>query len=81
MSAQVTAIRPTTTAADNPTVWLSPDQVCERVPGMTKRRLEEMRAAGRGPRYFKPTGKTVIYEQADIDAWVRATVVTTRDSA
>ena len=77
MSAKVTALRPATPAP----VWLSPDQVCERVPGMTPRNLEELRAKGRGPEFFKPTPRVVVYELAAVDAWVRAHAVSTRDSA
>jgi len=56
--------------------------VCERVPGLTVRNLEELRGKGRGPRYYKPTGpngKVVVYEQGDVDAWVLSTAVTTQD--
>lgn len=60
--------------------YLSPEQVCEIVPGMTITLLSRMRDARRGPRYYKPTPKTVIYERADVDAWVRSTVVETRES-
>lgn len=63
-----------------PPVWLSPEQVCERVPGITVRNLSEMRDRGRGPRYFKPTPKTVIYEQGVIDQWVADSAIDTRTS-
>lgn len=53
-----------------PQVWLSPEQVCARVPGMTIVKLRNLRAAGIGPAYSKPTYKTVVYAQADVDAWV-----------
>jgi len=76
MSATVTAIKPR-----QETIWLSPEQVCDRVPGMTLSRLKELRAAGRGPAYSKPTLKTVIYSAADIDAWVRGTRVSTREQS
>lgn len=68
-------------AADRSRVWLSPAQVCEHVPGMTERNLEELRGKGKGPRYFKPTLKTVLYDRADVDAWIEATQVTTRDAS
>lgn len=60
-------------------VYLSPAQVCELVPGMTERRLRGMRAEGTGPRYFKPSLKTVVYAEADVRAWVKAHLVTTRE--
>lgn len=62
---------------DEPT-WLSPDQVCEVAPGMTPRRLEYLRGKRQGPRYFKPTERTVLYAKADIDEWIEASAVATR---
>lgn len=59
--------------------WLSPEQVCQRVPGMTKGRLSDLRDRGLGPAYFKPTLRTVIYDAADVDEWVRKTRVSTRE--
>jgi len=59
-------------------VWLSPHQVSEVAPGMTPRRLEYLRGKRQGPRYFKPTERTVLYSKADIDAWIEASAVTTR---
>lgn len=61
--------------------WLSPAEVCEHVPGMTVRRLERMRGEGRGPRYAKPSPKTVVYALADVHAWVAASIVPTRDQS
>lgn len=62
-------------------VYLSPALVCELVPGMTERRLEYLRGKRQGPRYSKPTPKTVIYTEADVRAWVRESTVTTRDQS
>lgn len=80
MSAEVPPIRPGKQQSALPPVWLSPEQVCERVPGMTTVILEKLRAKGKGPRFFKPSLKTVIYEQSEIDRWVASTAVSTRDS-
>lgn len=57
--------------------YLSPEQVCELVPGLTVANLQELRKTGRGPRYRKPTGengKVVVYAEADVRAWVEASV-------
>lgn len=62
-------------------VWLSPAQVCDRVPGMTERILERMRGEGRGPRFAKPSPKTVVYSAADIDDWVSSSLVPTREQS
>lgn len=79
----VTAIAPRTSSAPAMTqeVYLSPAQVCELVPGIAVRTLRELRAAGRGPRYFKPTEKTVLYAESDIRAWIEASVVRPRKSS
>ncbi|MBW9118857.1 hypothetical protein JNB63_01995 [Microbacterium trichothecenolyticum] len=76
----VTALKPRPAAAPAP-VWLSPEQVCERVPGLTKVRLQDLRDRGLGPAYQKPTARTVIYRADDVDAWVLSTRVSTREQS
>lgn len=64
--------------------YLSPAGVAARVPGLTVEHLAELRKNGRGPRYRKPTGergKVIIYTVADVDAWVEAGLITTRDQS
>ncbi|MFI8593749.1 helix-turn-helix transcriptional regulator [Microbacterium sp. NPDC078428] len=61
-----------------PVRYLSPADVCELVPGMTVANLQELRKRGKGPRYAKPTAKTVVYVEADVHAWVQATFVSPR---
>lgn len=61
--------------------WLSPAQVCEVIPGMTVTLLQRMRDAGKGPRYAKPSAKTVVYARSDVDAYVRSTLVNTREQS
>lgn len=77
----VTPLKPRGDASAEPAVWLSPSEVCERVPGMTVTLLQRMRDAGKGPRYAKPSAKTVVYSRADIDAYVRSTLVTTKEQS
>lgn len=55
--------------------WLTPEQVCAVVPGMTTTLLSRRRDEGKAPRYFKPSPKTVVYARSDIDDWVRSTAV------
>lgn len=74
----VTAMRSRPGAAAE---WLSPAQVCELIPGMTVTLLQRMRDAGKGPRYAKPSPKTVVYSRSDVDAWVRSTLVGTREQS
>lgn len=67
--------------ATAPSEWLSPAQVCEVIPGMTVTLLQRMRDAGKGPRYAKPSAKTVVYARSDVDAYVRSTLVATREQS
>lgn len=64
-----------------PQVWLSPEQVCAIVPGMTERKLLSLRGKGQGPRYSKPTSKTVVYAEADVHAWLAAHMQKTQDQS
>ncbi|TCJ28730.1 hypothetical protein E0W80_04320 [Microbacterium sp. PI-1] len=75
----VTAMKPRASAPF--AEWLSPAEVCEVIPGMTMTLLQRMRDAGKGPRYAKPSAKTVVYSRADVDAWVRSTLVNTREQS
>jgi hypothetical protein len=50
--------------------YLSPEQVEALVPGMTKGKLAQLRFTGKGPRYRKPTPKTVLYTEAEVIQWI-----------
>lgn len=55
------------------TEYISPQQVAEIIPGMTKGQLAQMRFVGTsGLRYYKPTPKTVLYKKDEVIAWVEA---------
>ncbi|MDT3331384.1 hypothetical protein Q9S78_11965 [Microbacterium sp. KSW-18] len=58
-------------------VWLSPEDVVSRVPGMTLDKLEDLRKRRAPPTYYKPTLRTVVYLVTEVDAWVAASRVTT----
>lgn len=58
-------------------VWLSPEEVASRIPGMTLDKLEDLRKRRQGPPYYKPTLRTVVYLEAEVDAWVAASRVQT----
>lgn len=54
--------------------YLSPEQVSERVPGLTPRYLQELRSAPM-PRderlpFIKLNARHVVYEWADVQAWL-----------
>lgn len=79
-AAKVTPIRPATTSV--PGDFLSPEQVCELVPGLTVANLKDLRTSGRGPAFFKPTGergKVTIYARADVVDWVKRSRTSTKD--
>ncbi len=58
------------------TMYLSPDQVCELIPGMTRGHLAQMRYRGDGPKFRKPTAKTVLYLKTEVLEWVESTART-----
>ena len=76
----VTALKPRAAASEQ-TTWLSPAEVCDIIPGMTVTLLQRMRDSGRGPRYAKPSAKTVVYALADVNAYVSSTMVPTREQS
>ncbi len=53
--------------------YLSPEQVCHLIPGMTKGHLAQLRYTGQGPTFRKPTPKTVIYKESEVLTWVEST--------
>lgn len=59
--------------ADSTPTYISPDQVCDLIPGMTKGHLAQMRYRGTGPQFRKPTAKTVLYVQSEVLEWVEST--------
>jgi hypothetical protein len=61
--------------------FLSPADVSGLVPGVTVGQLQELRKKGRGPRYYKPTPKLVVYLEADVVRWVMDSAVGTRDQS
>ncbi|SDQ11453.1 helix-turn-helix transcriptional regulator [Leucobacter chromiiresistens] len=50
--------------------FITPDQVCERVPGLTKGHLAQLRFTGKGPRFYKPTPRTVFYKLEEVLEWI-----------
>lgn len=66
---------------DNPLGLLSPDEVAALIPGMTKELLAKLRYQGTGPRFLKPTPRTVVYRVRDITAWLEASEQTSTADA
>lgn len=52
--------------------YLSPEQVSE-ITGMSKNALAQLRFTGKGPRYRKPTPKTVLYVEEEVIEWIENT--------
>ncbi|PPH84893.1 AlpA family transcriptional regulator [Rathayibacter sp. AY1D9] len=61
--------------------YLSIDEVCEMVPGVTRANLAQMRFRGIGPRYLRPSPRVIIYDRADIEAWLAASARTSTAAA
>ena len=53
-----------------------PAEVAE-ITGLSIAALAQLRYHGRGPRFYKPTPKTVLYKRSEAIAWVEASVQTT----
>ena len=51
MSAVVTGTEP----------YISDDEVVSRMPGMTKGNLAQLRYTGKGPKFYKPSPRIVLY--------------------
>lgn len=49
--------------------YLRPEEVAERY-GISRALLARLRFDGKGPRYRKPTPKTVLYRDEDVVAWI-----------
>jgi hypothetical protein len=50
--------------------YLTPEQVCELIPGLTPGKLAQLRFAAKGCRFYKPTPKTVLYKSSEVIAWI-----------
>lgn len=56
------------------TEYLNPEQAGEYLH-MTVGHLAQLRYRGEGPRYRKPTAKTVLYRLSDLNEWLDASTV------
>lgn len=62
--------------------YLSPEEVCEVIPGLTKTGLAQMRFRGDGPPFVKPSPKKVCYPAGPLYAWLEdKTQQSTKESA
>lgn len=51
--------------------YLSPEQVCEIIPGMSPNLLAQMRFRGDGPPFVKPSPRKVAYRRSAVEEWLR----------
>jgi predicted DNA-binding transcriptional regulator AlpA len=49
--------------------FIQPAEVTE-ITGLSVAALAQLRYQGRGPRFYKPTPRTVLYKRAEVVSWV-----------
>lgn len=52
---------------------LTPVGMTERVPGTTPEYWAQLRFKAQGPKYMKLSARKVLYNWADVEAWLRST--------
>ncbi len=61
--------------------FITIDEVLALVPCMTRANLATMRHNRVGPRFFKPTKRTVLYDKTSVLDWVEQSAVDTSATA
>lgn len=56
--------------------YLTPEQVCELIPGLTVGTLAQRRYLGKEPQFYKPSPKTVLYKRSQILEWIEGSIQT-----
>lgn len=59
--------------------FLSPQQLCERVPGLTVGALAKQRFRGGGPPFRKANARVVLYVREEYVEWLETTKATQTD--
>ncbi|MBN7483814.1 helix-turn-helix domain-containing protein [Mycobacteroides abscessus] len=65
--------------AQAPRQWLTPEEAADYLK-VTEQKLADLRYLKEGPR-FRKVGRLIRYTREDLDAWMDAGTVETRDSA
>ena len=60
--------------------FIAPDTVSD-ITGLSKGQLAQLRYHGLGPRYYKPTPRTVRYKRSEVIAWIEDSVRVTSSSS
>jgi predicted DNA-binding transcriptional regulator AlpA len=55
--------------------FIQPTEVGE-ITGLSIAALAQLRYQGRGPRFYKPTPRTVLYKRSEVIDWVEASAQT-----
>ncbi len=55
--------------------YIQPEDVAE-LTGMSLKALGYLRWHGGGPRFYKPTPRTILYKRAEVLAWLEASAQT-----
>ncbi|WP_165068710.1 helix-turn-helix transcriptional regulator [Marisediminicola senii] len=55
--------------------FIQPAAVRE-ITGLSIAALAQLRYQGRGPKFYKPTPRTVLYKRSEVVAWVEASAQT-----
>lgn len=56
--------------------FLSPSAICERIPSLTEHKLSQLRYDGRGPRWYSPTPRTILYKESEVLQYIESTAKT-----
>jgi hypothetical protein len=52
--------------------YISPREAAALIPGMSVSNLAQLRFSGKGPKFLKPTPRTVVYRERDVVEWLEA---------
>ena len=52
------------------------DGFCAYVPGMTRGKAAQLRYTGKGPKFLRPSARTILYRKEDVDQWLADSVCT-----
>lgn len=55
-----------------PEPFISINEALSLMPSMTRNHLAQLRFDGAGPKFYKPTGRTVLYKASEVLGWVEA---------
>lgn len=60
--------------------FVQPSEVSE-ITGMSVGALAQLRYQGTGPRFYKPTPRTVLYKRSEVVAWIEESARTSTGRA